>query len=203
MISLINCFVFVVSVFWACVLSNKLYSNRIVKSNMYAEENVLSSSLMTKSRLACMSYCAKFNSCDMMIIKQINNDNSSKSYLCKNYEIVNNVDINLKDFPDEIWYKQEILLKIMNGKDDFEVTTIAPCPLPFVQLTGGCYYITSFDVIWEEAVDECKNIAPEYGSTLASFRSLHVSCSQESWLQNFWCIKKMCTFVHVLRLPWD
>ncbi len=142
---------------------------------MYAEKNVLLSSLMTKSRLACTLYCVKLNSCDMILIKQINSDKNSNQYLCERFEIINYYNLSSKDlFPNEVWYKQEILLKIMKGKDELEMTTVAPCPSSFYQLTGGCYYITSSTHNWEEA-QECENIAPEYGSILASFQSVEVS----------------------------
>ena len=145
----------------------------MVKSNMYAEKNVLLSSLMTKSRLACTLYCVKLNSCDMMIIKQINNDKSSNLYLCEKYEIINYYNLSSKDlFPYEVWYKQEILLKIMERKDGFEMTTFAPCPYAFTQIAGGCYYIDhAFSGDWNQAYTECVLL----GGALAQFQSVGVS----------------------------
>ena len=152
-----------------------LNSNKLIKFNMYAENNIILSSTKRRSRLACIFRCENNNACSMMVVRPTDN-----KVQCENYEILNNYNLTSKDhFGIEVWYKQETFFKIFKGKDEFEMTTPSPCPSPFTLLNTGCYYIMTGGHNWDSALYECENLVlcedTTYACTLGEFQSINVS----------------------------
>ncbi len=153
-----------------------VYNNKMIKSNMYTENNIILSSTRTRSRLACNFLCEKNNACSMMVVRPIDNDKVHVQ--CENYEIVNYYNLTSKDhFGIETWYKQEIFLKMFEGKDGTEMTTPTPCPSPFTLLNAGCYFYNVTNVLrWNKALYECSNLGPPDGTcSLGQFSGYEVS----------------------------
>ena len=168
------CYIFF-SVFIIPVHSSQYNSEIFIKSDNYAEQRILISTLFSKSNLGCVTFCVQNEKCSMIIVAST--ESQEKYYKCLSYKIPstnNKKNLNISNRVQlEVWYKLETYPKLL-AADLLTTAPVITCSAPFVNVGSGCYYIDIVTTVhWNEGLVNCHSYGPDIA--LAGFDSVTVS----------------------------
>ena len=160
---------------FASSLSEKIYGDIFIKSEVYAEENTVLATKITQSQQICLLLCATRDTCSMVLISPASGEIGERSHVCQIYQLENVTSFNKSHSVErEIWYKREMFFKMQTTTEIMPIEHVE-CPAAFTRVGSGCYHTSISPGNWNEAVDFCPPLEP--GSHLAEFENVAVSSS--------------------------